>query len=117
MFTFEKLLNPPPQKKYSSGHVECSFDNPAKKFLPQNLKIFHSKPKKVEKFFKLKCYSGDVECNSDNLAENFPLNVRKKTFSKTIPKLFPWTRRNESRGYQFLSNIEVTVLRGGIFAP
>ena len=80
-----------PSSKCSSGHIECSFDNRAKKFF-QEPKIFslivrNSLIEKSEFFpktnFSSECSSGNVDCSSETFTQKlprkgqtFPLKVR-----------------------------------------
>ena len=82
MFTF---FEPP---NFSSGHVECSFDNLAENFSPELQKSSTQSPNKIVKF----CF------NAEKLEKFF------------------WARRNEFWEYQFLSSIAIFVLRAGVLA-
>ena len=72
--------------KFSSGQVECSFDNLAEIFFTKSPKNFRSKSQKIYKIlifskknhFSPKCSTGHVECSFDNPAETFFTKCWKK---------------------------------------
>ena len=60
--------------QYSSGHAECSFDNPCRIALPRVEKILpevQTFKKKLEKNFVSNCFHGDGGCGFKNLVVNF----------------------------------------------
>ena len=85
----------------SFGHEECSFDNPAEKFLTKGRKFTAQCPKMIFKnfkklYFSSKCSYGDIECSFDNQTE--------KIFQKE-PKNFCSMSKNCMKKYNFSKNI------------
>ena len=85
---------------FSSGHVECSFDNTIEKKIDKKRKVFHSVSENDEIFmiFSSKCSPGQVECSFDIRVKNFssesqkifaqcPKMMEKYTFSQNSLKL------------------------------
>ena len=61
--------------QFSSGHAECSFDNPCRIALPRVEKSLPEvqllKIKNLEKNFVSNCFPGDWGCGFENLVVNF----------------------------------------------
>ena len=121
--TFEFFSLP----KCSSGHVKYSFDSPAEK-VSQSPKIFRSKSKFINSYFKKKskkmllpkCSSGHVECSFGNFPQKFKPKSEKNSkvlefFRKSLT-LFFLTRRNDSLECHFLSTIVLTEIKAGFLA-
>ena len=75
--------------KCSSGQIDCSFENPAKKSSPKNQKKLLNVRKSwkniifsLRKYFSSKSSSGQLECSFDNPVEFFSVFLKSWAFWK-----------------------------------